>query len=1104
MCRKFLIVNNSRILEAIERTSIMIKKSSVLLGVIASILFLVSCLSNEEVVIVDSSLPDTIDFNFHIRPILSDRCFACHGPDENAREGNYRLDLEEDAFTMIDSLTKAFAIKPGNAQQSHLIKRIQSSDPEYMMPPPESNLVLSTREIELLRKWIDQGAQWKSHWAFTPPQQVDIEDEQYVDGAKNEIDYFIQERLKQVNLKASKQASKEKRIRRLSFDLRGIPPSIEEIDAFLEDESETAYETIVDQFLSERAYGERLAVEWMDLARYADSHGYQDDIERSMWPWRDWVIQSFNDNMSYKEFVSLQLAGDLYEEPDYEQILATGFNRNHKITQEVGVVEEEYRVNYVLDRTNTFSTAFLGLTIECAQCHDHKYDPISQKEYYSLFSFFNHVPEKGRVDYGVEVAAPFLELPEEKIKELTSYVSNLTANQNDVLEQYEEQQWTTFDPKDLDVEKSNTLDLPKGLISWFPLDFENNQGIIDVINQNSSISYNDLLTVKGVSSGAAEFVGNNYAIIADQEFTNPNTPFSVSFWVNSIDGGVSGPVLECMDRNGKAVLSISVTWEKKLGVQFNSTYPFRSDTNIRLWSRQELPANQWTLCTVTHDGSRSLAGVNFYMNGEVLEKVSTIDESGATFKTIEKIYFGGVPIQSKEDASTVLQREVNGIVAAQIDELMFFNRTLSVADIKTIQQFKPLAAIANQKTYSEIDKKRLFYHQLLHADDRYSSYVERLRGYKIREARTRDIVVKPTMVMKDMDTLRTTYVLNRGQYNQPTDEVSHGTPQSVLPFDDAYPRNRLGLSNWLFADDNPLAARVAVNRFWQMIFGKGLVATPEDFGSQGELPSHPELLDWLAVDFQESNWDIKRLIKKMVMSSTYQQSADVNAQLLELDPSNTLLARGPQSRLPAEMIRDHALAISGLLSTQVGGPSVRPYQPEGLWLEVASGNQSLRKYIQDHNQDLYRRSLYTFWKRTIPPPSMTTFDASTREQCTVKRQSTTTPMQALVLLNDPQYIESSRLIAERMLEEGGDEVESRIQFAFRLATSRRATNKELNILRELFNTEQAEFKDNPDAAYSLLKIGEYGRDENLDAIELAAYTTVANTILNLSEAIRKA
>ena len=1082
----------------------MMKKSSVLMVILASVLLVTSCINHEETVEVDTSLPDNIDFNFHIRPILSDRCFACHGPDENAREGNYRLDLEKDAFAMIDSLTKQYAIKPGDAHQSVLVKRIESTDPDFMMPPPESNLVLSAREIGLLRKWIEQGAEWKSHWAFTPPQQVDVDENDFNDWSKNEIDYFISQRFQEFNIKPSKEATKEKRIRRLSFDLRGIPPSLTEIDDFLEDDSETAYETIVDRFLSEETYGERLAVEWMDVARYADSHGYQDDIERSMWPWRDWVIHSFNDNLSYKDFVSSQLAGDLYPDPSYEDILATGFNRNHKITQEVGVVEEEYRVNYVLDRTNTFSTAFLGLTVECAQCHDHKYDPISQQEYYSLFSFFNHVPETGRVDYGVEVAEPFLELPEGKVDELTSYVSNLTTKQSDVLQQYEKEVWNTFNPAKVDIGQTTQVEIPKGLISWFPLDFENNKGIVDVNNQSSSISYNDLLTVKGVSSGAAEFVGNNYAVITNQQLTNPNRPFSVSFWVNSIDGGISGPVLECMDKNGKPVLSISVTWEKKLGVQFNRTYPLRSDTKIRLWSRQEVPANQWTLCTVTHDGTRSLAGVNFYMNGEMLEKVSTIDESGATFKEIETIYFGGIPIQNEDEATTALQRDVNGIVAAQIDELMFFNRALSVADIKTIQSFKPLASIVDQKTHSDVDKKRLFFHQLLHADNTYSSYVERLRGYKIREARTRDIVIKPTMVMQDMDTLRETYILNRGQYNQPTVLVNHGTPASILPFDDSYPGNRLGLASWLFEEDNPLTARVAVNRFWQMIFGTGLVATPEDFGSQGQLPSHPKLLDWLAVDFRKSNWDIKRLIKTMVMSSTYQQSADINERLLELDPNNRLLARGPQGRLPAEMIRDHALSISGLLSPLVGGPSVRPYQPEGLWLEVASGNQSLRKYIQDHNQDLYRRSLYTFWKRTIPPPSMTTFDASTREQCTVKRQTTTTPMQALVLLNDPQYIESSRLIAERMMEEGGDKLESRIQFAFRLATSRRATSKELNILEELFHTEQAEFKDNPEAAYSLLKIGEYRRDENLDAIELAAYTTVANTILNLSEAIRKA
>ncbi len=1038
-----------------------------------------------------ASLPKKIDFNFHVRPILSDRCFACHGPDEKARKGDLRLDLESTAFAALDSLEERYAIVPGNPEKSRLVHLITSTDPQEMMPPPESNLSLTDREVEILKRWIKQGAEWKAHWAFSPPEKPDLPKVSDSKWLRNPIDNFILARLEQELIGPSAEASKEKLIRRLSFDLRGLPPSLKEIDAYLADDSPNAYEKIVDNFLSQKTFGERLAMEWLDLARYADSHGYQDDLERSMWPWRDWVIGAFNKNMAYDQFVLWQLAGDLLPDATYEQKLATAFNRNHKITQEVGVIDEEYRVTYVLDRVNTFSTAFMGLTAECAQCHDHKYDPITQKDYYGLFSFFNNVPEKGRVDYGVEVAKPSLALPEEKVEALRSYVRGLFKDQHKKLGQYADEQWTKgFNTNQLDLDSSlgtTTTPTPAGLVAWYPLDYIENDQLDEVIGGKSARTVNALIPVTGKFSGGLEFMGTNYANLDPIKSFDFFRPFSISFWIKSLDGGIRGPVLASPATEKNANFVFQVTNSKTISLHFNN---FRNKTKLQLLSKETLPENKWVHMTLTHDGSRKSKGVRLYMDGHLMDMYVQGDNLKGVIAPTQHLYLG-------KSVGT------KGLMAAQLDELMLFNRPLPEEEVNKLVSYNPLPALLGKKEKSELDLKRLFYHQLTHQNLDYQALTRRLVEYKIREGRTEDIVVKPTMIMADMDTVRTTFILERGQYDAPGDTVEAGTPGAVMAFNEDYSKNRLGLAKWLFDPQNPLTARVAVNRYWQMIFGRGIVATPGDFGSQGSLPSHPALLDWLAVAFQESGWDIKALLKTMVMSATYRQTVQSNDQLHQQDPENILLARGAHMRLSAEMVRDHALAVSDLLSQQVGGPSVKPYQPQGLWLEVASGNQSLRKYIQDHNHELYRRSLYTFWKRTIPPPSMTIFDAPSREQCIIRREATSTPMQALVLLNDPQFTEASRLLAARMLSEGGETIEDRIEFAFRLATSRAPNAAEIHLLDNLFQEERTYFDANPEAAEKLLKVGEYLVDSRLSAPNLAAYTVVANTILNMTETIMK-
>ncbi len=1037
----------------------------------------------------NASLPEKIDFNFHVRPILSDRCYACHGPDENARKSNFRLDIEATAFAALDSLGEHFAIVPGNLKKSILADRISSTDPEVIMPPPESKLTLNNYEIEILKSWIAQGAEWKPHWAFQPPvkhSSPQVADEEW---AQNSVDLFILSRLEQEGLHPSKEATKEKLIRRLSFDLRGLPPLLPEIEAFTKDDSPEAYENVVDQFLSEETYGERLAMEWLDLARYADSHGYQDDIERSMWPWRDWVIKAFNNNMPYDKFVSWQLAGDLFPDATYEQKLATGFNRNHKITQEVGVVDEEYRVTYVLDRTSTFSTAFLGLTIECAQCHDHKFDPISQKDFYSLFSFFNSVPEKGRVDYGVEVANPSLPLPQEKIDELKDYVRKLFTSQQTKLQQYASEQWSKgFDTNQMDAARVDVTNLPTGLVAWYPLDFIEEDQLQEIVHGKSANVINELIPIPGKFSGGLEFMGPNYANLMPIKTFDFTRPFSASIWIKSLDGGIRGPVLASFIKDKNTNFLLEVSNNKDLRVRWHNG---KNKTNLRIFSKKTIPQNTWVNIVITHDGSLKSSGVNLYMDGELLEVYEIADDLAGKLAPSQNLYLG------KNDGGS-------GLVAGQLDELMLFGRTLTGEEVKNLSVYNPLSALLANKEKSDSDMKRLFYHQLTHHNLQYQEISDRLVGYKIREGRTEDIVTKPTMIMADMDEPRPTFILDRGQYDAPGETRVHpGTPSAVMAFEESLPKNRLGLAQWLFDAKNPLTARVAVNRYWQMIFGRGIVATPGDFGSQGSLPTHPALLDWLAVEFRESGWDVKELLKTMVMSSTYRQTVVSDKHQQQRDPENIFLARGAQVRLTAEMIRDHALTIGGLMSKQVGGPSVKPYQPKGLWLEVASGNQSLRKYIQDHDDELYRRSLYTFWKRTLPPPSMTIFDAPSREQCTIKRGATSTPMQALVLLNDPQFIEASRVLAARMVTEGGETVEERIAFAFQLATSRLPDRSELRLLLDLFQEEKAEFEANPEDAKKLLSIGEYEIEVGISSVDLAAYSVLANTIMNMTETILK-
>lgn len=1053
-------------------------------------------------------LPARVDFNFHVKPILSDRCFPCHGPDDNARATDFRLDTEEGAFLRLSESRRKFALSPGSLKKSEIFHRLVSEDPDYRMPPAESNLHVAPEEVAMILKWIEQGAEYKPHWAFIPPAKPELPAVADPSWPRNGIDYFILDRLEREGLRPAPEAAKETLLRRVTFDLTGLPPTLEEIDAFLADTDENAYEKAVDRLLASPAYGERMATEWLDVARYADSHGYQDDGLRNMWPWRDWVIKAFNENLPFDEFATWQLAGDLYPDPTVEQRLATGFNRNHLQSQEGGIVLEEYRVEYVADRTNTFGTAFLGLTMECARCHDHKFDPVSQEEYYQLFDFFNSVNESGASPYS-GVASPTVILEDEEAREkLAPLRAQIAA--------YEEK--TAIDHPAFDegfarwlaeFEAGRREVAPQGLVGHYPFDgFEPGEndngdevfylenrtepdargyfsGDIDKLPVAEPGRFDSSLALQG--DGMLDMGPNRY-------YFERNEPFSVSLWFRIL-GEASGPLFARTDGlfNGRQGYLCVLEEDGTISASVNRVAP---DNSIRIRSLDAVPADQWNHIAMTYDGSSRADGLALYLDGERMAAEVEVDnlKQSILFTIDPTTGEPSDPGRSGNLRIGFFGHNSPRLDSVAVDEFRIYDRRLTVLEAAAVHgQAEPdLSAEARRAALRD-------YYVTTEAPQYAEEFAEltRIRGEENEIAS----LLPEVMAMRDRAKPRPTYILDRGQYDAPTRRVERATPVAVLPFADDLPRNRMGLARWLTDPDNPLFARVTVNRYWQMYFGHGLVSTPDDFGSQGALPTHPELLDWLATAFVEMDWDVKALQKRIVTSAAYRQSSVAGPDLLEKDPDNTLLARGPAYRMPAEMIRDHALAASGLLVDEIGGPPVKPYQPAGLWKELATRNAT--EYKQDEGDDLYRRSMYTIWKRTTPPPSMMNFDASERNICTVRRQSTSTPLQALVLLNDPQYVEASRLLAERLLREEAGGVRAQIARGYRLLTSRPPDAEEVALLANLYEEELRAFEADRGSALDLLAVGEYPRDERLDPAQLAALTVVANTMMNFDEAVIK-
>ncbi len=1028
-----------------------------------------------------------VDFNREIRPILSENCFMCHGPDEKTRMARLRFDTREGAFS------KPGIIVPGNSGQSELIRRITSNDDAVRMPLPASGRTLTEDQIARLRRWIDEGAKWNTHWAYLPPRRPEVPRTENAGWVRNPIDNFVLSRLGKARLKHAPEADRATLLRRLSYDLTGLPPSPAEVDSFLADRSPDAYEKRVEQLLESPHYGERMAMMWLDLARYADTHGYHIDSHREMWHWRDWVIAAFNRNEPFDQFTIEQLAGDLLPNATTDQKIATGFNRNHMINFEGGAIPEEYQVEYVVDRVEATSNTWMGTTMGCARCHSHKFDPISQKEFYQFFAFFNNVPELG-LDGQTGNAKPFLQLPtpdqKARLDRLTGEIKEKEAALSDKEVGPLQLQWEkTFAKKPLTTLRGK-------LIAHYELD----GNLSDV-----SGGYRHGRTVRGdptFGSGrvgkAVSFDGDTQVSFGDVGGFDRQDAFTIAFWLKG-ESNTPLAVLQRVDpsaaRRGYefilddlALIGIQKR-AARLTFRLVSSWP---DDAAEIRTRERISLGDWHHIAVRYDGRGHASGLNLSLDGNIAEIEVVRDNLSGSTRTDAELQIG--------------DKRAGQPYRGEIDDLRIYGRALDGDELRELAVDYPvwniLSGVTGKRTEEEARRVREYFLGTAAPDAMRSSFAALTALTKEKEDLEK--AIPTTMVMGELEKPRETFVLARGDYRNKTEKVEPGVPAVLPPLPRGAPRNRLTLARWLVDPSHPLTARVAVNRFWQMYFGVGIVKTSEDFGSQGDPPSNPELLDWLATEFVRSGWDVRAMQRLMVTSATYRQSSRLTPELLEKDPENRLLARGPRFRLPAEMVRDTALAASGLLNSDVGGPGVFPYQPKGIWEELAFGDGfSAQSYRQSSGRDLYRRSMYTFWKRTAPPPSMITFDAPDREKCTARRSIANTPLQALVLLNDPTFVEAARALASRTLETASGSDSARLSYAFRLATARGPSADELIELRHLLAKERSHYRADLPAAERLLHLGESIPPARIPRAELAAWTTVSSVILNLDETITK-
>jgi hypothetical protein len=999
-----------------------------------------------------------IDFNRDIRPILSDKCVFCHGPDKDNRQADLRLDTQDGALADLGGYA---AITPGDPDASALVERILSTDEFEQMPPPDSKRSLSKEEKQLLIDWIKQGAIYQQHWSLVKPERPSLPKVDDRGRLENPIDHFILKKLTEKGILPSAHAERETLIRRVTLDLTGLPPTLDEVDAFLKDDSSHAYEKVVDRLLKSPRYGEHMAATWLDVARYSDSNGYQQERTRTMWPWRDWVIRAFNKNMPFDQFTIEQLAGDLLENPTRDQLVATGFNRNHMLNGEGGRIAEESRVNYVIDRVNTTSTTWLGLTMACCQCHDHKYDPITQVEFYQFYDYFNHIDETGRVDAGGN-AKPVLDLPTEsqlnREQELQQKVADLQSQRKTLFAAEKILAWEN--------RLRETIASGETPLVWQPLtpdQFRSQNGQTHEFKPDGSI----FLSGKNPAKDSYEIsyplkpgtlAGLRIDALHHDSFTNGGLARSdsgnfvltdVSFVLTLPDGNNLTPKITSAKADfeqGSLTIEKAYDGNPNTGWAVNNPGKMKNDRSAMFVLDSPVAVADKTILKVSlkFESPHQFHQMNWFRLSATSESKPKLDgknEIPANVLAALK--------KSPTDRTAELKKSLSEYYAKNANEVVALDQQI-------------------EKTKTSLT-------------NHVKSYLE-------------------TMVMKELEKPRETYRLQRGAWDNPDKSVklAGGIP-SVLPSmpENSTP-NRLALARWLVSRDNPLTARVTINRFWQQFFGVGLVKTVEDFGTQGELPSHPKLLDWLAVEMMESGWDLKHMVKLIVMSSTYQQSSKVTSKQLELDPYNRFLARGPRYRLSSLALRDQALFLSGLLHEQVGGEPVKPYQPEGVWLEMTLGKI---KYEQDHGDDLYRRSIYIFWRRSVGPTML--FDSTARQVCTVKQSRTNTPLHALTMMNETAYLEAARNMAARVMEEGGDDDLAQLGYAFRLATSRQPTEKEQQALVQTLNQVRQKMEQDEKAVEQLLAIGESPVGENIDRTELASFAAMMNLIFNLDEVLTR-
>ena len=1030
-------------------------------------------------------------FNKDIRSILVENCFSCHGADSGSRKADLRLDQR-------DAAIESGAIAPGDPDSSVMLDRIFSDDPEEVMPPPSLKKVLTSEQKELLKRWIAEGAEYEPHWSFIPPQRPEppaVKNETWV---RNPIDRFVLARLEAEGLTPAAEADRRVLARRLALDITGLPPEPAVVDAFVADPHPDAYDRLVDTMLSSLEWGEHRGRHWLDYARYADTHGIHFDNYREMWTYRQWVVNAFNRNMPFDQFTILQLAGDLVSNhgPDAtpDQILdnriASGFNRCNMTTNEGGIIDEEYIVLYARDRTETTSAVWLGLTTGCAVCHDHKFDPFTQKEFYELSAFFNNTTQAAR-DGNIQDTPPILPVPklEDRSrfaaleKELPSAKTAVESRKTAAKPEFES--WIKAATPAI-VAKSLPQDTP---LVDLPLD--EGQGSttrVLLAGKQTELPLTPTTTWQAGPNGMPAILldGKAGELAGSGDFEHDQA-FSVTFWVRVPANDSSYAVISRMD-DANAFRGWDVWVQgRRIAMHLVHSYP---DDALKVVAKNQLKADTWTLVSVTYDGSGKAEGVKIYYDGKLQEKpqVENNKFKKNTIRTEVPLVIGG-----RAKGATAH--------AVGLTSLSLWGRSLSAGEIEGISRAQTIAEIVKLPAEERVQAGGTLYGWWLATfDEPFKAATADVAKFdaEMAEIRKRGTVAH---VMHEKAEMAKAFVLNRGEYDKRGDEVEANTPDVLPPLPDHLPKNRLGLAQWLLLQDHPLTSRVTVNRFWQEVFGTGLVRSSGDFGITGELPSHPELLDWLAIEFIESGWDVKKLFRLMVTSAAYRQSAAATPEKLTKDSANRLLSRGPRFRMDAEMVRDHALAASGLLVKQIGGPSVKPYQPDGVWEAVSMGGNT-NKYNRDKGENVYRRSMYWFWKRSAPPASMDIFNAPSRENCCVKRERTNTPLQALVTLNDPQFVEAARALADRALEIGGETDESRIEFIAERLLARPFTADEVAVVKQSLADLMAWYKDHPDDAKQVIAVGD-SKPRAADPILLASWTMLTNELMNLDEVLCK-